>query len=528
MLQYLQIRNVALIDNLEIDFSPHFNVFTGETGAGKTIILNALNLVLGERASSGFISPDKDELIVTAIFKNKESSKEIVLQRKITNTGKSISKINDQIVSLNQLKKTAAALVDLHGQHDHQLLLDNTSHLMFLDNYAQLKNDKALVHDYFIKFKKIAEDLAQKIKKQKELQEKADFLRFQLQEIKDLNVTPKEDETIILEKEKLKHAKQIHLYAKESYENLKEVEASLTKVKLKEISNIDKTMQSLAGSLDELSYKVEFLKDEIRSYLDKITFDPNKLTLLEDRYHAISLAKRKYGGSIESILKKKKQLLSEVELIDDGNNNINNLNKELDIAEKGFFEIAQQLSIKRKDSAKLFENQLLTCLCDLEMEKSKISVDFKEVNPTLNGIDNIEFLISTNPGQPLKALSKIASGGELSRIMLALKTILANVDPVETMVFDEIDVGIGGKTAVAVAKKLTNLSTNKQIICITHLPQIASKADKHFVVKKSQTTDNTNVDVMEVKNNLRQQEIARMISGNITQANLKHAEELLT
>jgi DNA repair protein RecN (Recombination protein N) len=301
----------------------------------------------------------------------------------------------------------------------------------------------------------------------------------------------------------------------------------LRKLSLNEIAQIDTTQQPQKEAVDDLLCRAEDLHQHLQRYAERMEFDPQRLQEVEDRLHLIQMAKKKYGGTLESVLQKQQQLKEALALIDDNGPGMEVLQETVTQAEKSFLDLAKTLSIKRDQHAKTFEKKLIQELAELAMPKTQFQIVFQKVAPSEHGIDQIEFLISANPGQPLRPLAKIASGGEISRIMLALKTLLAESDPVETMVFDEIDVGIGGKTALSVAEKLAKLSQFRQVICITHLPQIAAKAESHFVVEKVHGKTMTTVTVAPLSGEPRQSEIARMLSGEVTETTLKHAGELL-
>ncbi|MFC1478598.1 DNA repair protein RecN [Candidatus Margulisiibacteriota bacterium] len=531
MLQHLEIKNFALIENLEIDFSDSFNVFTGETGAGKTIILNALNLVLGERASADLLRPGTDKLEVTAVLSvraiHESPQQEIILKREISSSGKSLARINGDIVPLAELKKLGDTLVDLHGQHEHQSLLNTERHIEFLDAYAGLNNDVELVRSKYHELTALQSEYTRMQTAKTELESKLDFLKFQLREIEELNLQEGEDEQLEQEKQILNHAEQLHQHAGNSKSALQEADISLRRAELAEITAIDAGMQENLETFNNLLYSIEELNRDIGAYLNKIEFNPGRLLEIDERLSAINHLKRKYGPSISDLLAKQDQLAGEIETVELGEEKLQDLEAEIKQKKSEYMELAEKLSVRRKAAAGRLEQSLIKQLHDLSMDKTVFQTAFLQCAPSPSGIDQAEFLISPNPGQPLRPLVKIASGGEISRVMLALKTVLLEADPVETMIFDEIDNGIGGKTAASVAKKMHGLSDRRQVICITHLPQIASRTAKHFVVEKVIGESHTEVIVKEVQGPDRHQEVARMLSGDVTETTLKHAEELL-
>jgi len=525
MLHHLHIKNFALIENLEIDFSPGFHVFTGETGAGKTIILNALNLVLGERASADLLRPGTDKLEVTAVFESE--SGELILKREIAASGKSLAKINGEIVPLSQLKQLGDTLVDLHGQHEHQSLLHVERHLEFLDAYAQSDDLVSEAGQRYQTLRGAKQDYQKLQTRKQESESKLDFLRFQLQEIEALRLQADEDKLLEQERQILRHAETLHDHARTSREALQTADSALRNAKLAEIAHIDPGMNNCHDQWNQLLYSLEELHQEIRTYLHKVDVNPHRLQDVEDRLAAIHHLQRKYGGTIADILAKQHQLAAEIETVEFGEEKLQELHQVVQQAEAAYQKVVRTLSGRRQEKARQLEQALLRHLQDLSMEKTSFQVDFQPGNPGPRGTDQVEFLISPNPGQPLRPLAKIASGGEISRLMLALKTVLLQADPVGTMIFDEIDTGIGGKTASAVGEKLQGLASQRQILCITHLPSIACFAEKHFVVQKSQTAQSTEITVHEIKGLQRQEEIARMLSGQVTETTLQHAAELL-
>ena len=529
MLQHLQVKNFALIQNLEIDFSEGFNVFTGETGAGKTIILNALNLVLGERASVDLLRPGADKLEVTALFVGDEREglpEETILKREISSSGKSLAKINGEIVTLAELKQVGDSLVDLHGQHEHQSLLYPERHIEFLDAFAGKTPLLAEVKTKYTELQKAKAELARYKDQRKALEDQRDYLQFQLQEIRDINLQDGEDETLEQERTILRNTEALLQHAQESRTALEESESALRQAGLEKIAQIDGGADALVERYREILYSTEELGREVGDYLRNIDSNPARLLEVVERIDAINHLKRKYG-SLSEILSKREQLEKDFQVLELGEEAVADFEIELAAKTKNFMEVAEELSNKRQESALLLEQNLLSHLQVLAMEKTQFKVNFERVAPCESGLDQVEFLISPNPGQPLRPLAKIASGGEISRVMLALKAGLLEADTVPTMIFDELDAGIGGKTAVAVGEKMKQISTLRQVLCITHLPQIASQANKHFVVEKNIAGQQTEVTVREVIGVMRQAEIARMLSGAVSETSLKHAEELL-
>lgn len=572
MLEDLTIKDFALIDSDYLEFSQGFTVFSGETGAGKSIIIGALSFLLGGKADVQQIRSGKNEASVSAIFyiKPSEINKNISEDEEITNpsqwlynhgieiendrvllrrfiriNGKSGAWINDIPVTRGDLAQFSSFLVDIHGQHEHQSLMKISEHRKFLDARAGIQNE-------VLNFTKKYSDLVSKRKTLQDLSmsdserlRKLDMMTFAVNEISQAKL--KKDEDIDLENEqaKLSSYEKIYSDVESINEVLTENEQSIIDLlkKVRRDSNhllqMDKSVEDLDSRLESAFYELSDIADEFSSYKNSLVFDPNRLQIIEERLSLIYSLKKKYASSINSPLSEVFDYLENAQVfIDenaDGNSKKENLQKQIKELEREVLSLAQKLSIKRKETAKILDEEIAQVLCTLGMSGTTFKVNITEKLGTEleqkcgpYGIDDIEFLISANPGNPLLPLAKIASGGELSRVMLALKTIFAKTDPVDTLIFDEIDTGIGGEVAVSIGAHLKKIANARQVFCITHLASIAVYADNQIKIEKSVEDQITSSNVFEISGENRVIEIARMLSGDSqTEQSLQHARSLL-
>jgi len=562
MLSQLHIKDFVLIDELEIEFSSGFNVFTGETGAGKTIIIDAINAVLGERVTIDYIRSGSEKSIISALFELKETTpvKEILqnygisipeqnllLEREILSTGKHICRINGKLVTLNILAEVGKSLVDIHGQHQHQSLLHQATQLTLLDEYGNLTEQSLEVSKIYKQFT----DLNQKLKtlslNEQEKARHLDLLKFEQAEINQANLTVGEDEKLDQEAKILRNAEKLHLLAQEAYQLLYGQEAINTTFyqvikRLASIVELDPSLKELQHSAQNLYYQLEDLATQLTNYIQKIQFDPHKLEEIEARLDLVNKLKRKYGNTIQAILEYKDKITQQINSITHNEEEIEKIKEQLFRTISLLEAKANQLSQKRKEVANKLSKEILLQLSDLGMKKAQfeVKIEVKEdvnspikfergpVRVSSTGMDIIEFLISPNVGERPKPLANIASGGEISRVMLALKTILAQVDEIPTLIFDEIDSGIGGKIGQQVGAKLKHISHSRQVICITHLPQIAAYAQHHLYVEKKVRENKTQTQVNKLDRASRIKELALLLDGHeVSTTSLKHAEELL-
>lgn len=560
MLLEISISNFALIDKLKLDFSGGLNIMTGETGSGKSIIVDSVNFVLGERISKDVIRTGCESTYVEAAFQNIESTEffnllneygiepdeeVLILSRELNVSGRSICRVNGKVVTTAVLKGIGAMLIDIHGQHEHQSLLDENVHIDILDSFGGEKLE-ALKSEVCASY-----GIVQDIKRQlnsimgddRDRERKLDLLNFQINEIDDAKLGPDEEDKLLKQRLILNNSSKLYSVLSSVHSTLYESDdmnrSAYDKIgtslsQMREIIDIDEKLKNIYKAIEDSYYTLEGAIGDIRDYRDKIDFNPTLLDEIEQRLDLISKLKSKYGSSIAEILQYRDSIEKEKEDILNSEQKIASLKQELGRAQEILKQKSETLSSLRYKTAEKLKALIMDELKFLCMEKAKFNVGIErnELNGNTvyneRGMDNVRFLISTNPGEPEKPLSKIASGGELSRIMLAIKTSLADVDRIPTLIFDEIDTGISGKAAQAVADKLHQISRSHQVICITHLPQIASNADTHFYISKSSTDESTvtSVQVLSMKDRI--SEIARMLGGKkLTELTLEHAEEMI-
>lgn len=567
MLQELRIKNFALIDEATLEFDPKCNILTGETGAGKTVIVEAMNLLLGDRADttlirSGapeasveglfFMSDQQQRLIASVLGDDLEFKGELIIGRVISTEGKSRCYLNGRLVNLGLLGEMGRLLVDIHGQHEHQSLLNVSSHLDYLDRYAgrsllSLKSTYQVIFKKWLDIKETLDKLKQNIE---ETNDQAELLRFQIDEIERAKLSAEEEESLLAEREIVRHAERLFEAAGFAYQSLggheEESDGALDKQRtalseLERVAGVDRRLDQIIESLRNVLFEAEDLVLSLREYREEVEFSPQRLEEIESRLSLIGDLKKKYGQTIEEIVAYQSKARKQMEKMDSSPEKIGQLELEKEEIETELADKAGQLSAERTAAARKFEDDVRTQLAELNMPKAQFKVALKQEEAddgllvdggrfklTADGMDQIEFMISPNVGEPVKPLSKIASGGEISRVMLALKIIFGEADTIPTLIFDEVDVGIGGKTAAAVGQKLALLSQNHQVICITHLPQIASCADCHFFVSKTEEAGRTLTRVTGLDYEGRINEIARMISGaEVSEASRKHAQELI-
>ena len=554
MIVGLAIRDVVLIDHLDLALAKGLTVFTGETGAGKSILVGAVNLILGARASSEMIRTGAAEASVEAVMQLKpagclceqylseweiEFGQELVIRRSIARSGRNRVFINDHAASVQQLQQLSPLLISVSGQHEHQLLLDPETHLGLLDTFANLAEARSEVRQIHaaLQDKREALSRARRAKEHKAAQ--MDFLRFQIGELESAKIQPNEDADLRQEREILKNAGTLAqssqravnaLYSDKGaiLERLSEVEKDLGS-----IVNVDPSQGSLGEYLRQARIHLEEMSHALKRYAERIVFDPSRLAAIEDRLALLSRLGKKYGSNANEMLAK----LGEFRKIEGESEESvlreEELEREIETLRLAYLEKAGNLSSKRHEAAEKLSEEVSRNLADLDMPQARFYVSFsdEEENPALfspTGIDRIEFLLSANPGEELKPLVRIASGGELSRILLALKSLLGRREEAETLIFDEVDAGIGGRTAELVGIRLSKLSKRHQVICITHLPQIACYGRFHYLVKKQAEENETSTTISMLTESERPEELARMLGGiSISEKVREHARELL-
>lgn len=548
MLVNLHVKNLALIEEVDVDFDEGLVVLTGETGAGKSLVIGSVNLALGEKASKDLIRTGTDYSLVELTFKVGESvaktlkdmdiymenDSEVVVTRKISKD-RSVAKINGETVNLKTLKAAMSLLVDIYGQHEHQTLLYKKNHLSFLDDFA--KNDigelKSEVSDQYKSYKKILKALEEMQMDSSTQAKEVEFAKFEIKEIESANLTEGEDEELETEFKKMSNSQNTSQSLSEAYECLTAGDVNVSNALSKAIDAVnsisieDEAIENIKKSLYDVDSLVSQTSSDINEYNKTLEYDPARVKEVEDRLDTINTLKIKYGQTTELILDYLKDRQDFVDRIENYEEELEKLKVELKESKETLEKLSKDLSAKRKKSAKDFEKKVVKALEELNFLSVEFKVDFKTKDFSADGIDDIEFMLSTNPGEPLKPLGDVASGGELSRIMLAIKSVMASADEVDTLIFDEIDAGISGKTATAVGEKLDLLARKNQVICISHLSQIASMADSHFLISKSVKDNKTFSEVEKLDRESSVKELARL-SGGIEDSDLaiKHAEEL--
>ncbi|MBQ3514463.1 MAG: DNA repair protein RecN [Lachnospiraceae bacterium] len=551
MLYHLHVKNLALIDEIEIDFHDHLNILTGETGAGKSIILGSINLALGAKASADMIRNGEEEALVELVFmvENQENIQklkqldvnikedgQVIISRKITEK-RSICKINDETVTIGKLKEAASFLLDIHGQHEHQSLLKKEYHLEVLDRFAFSK-DKTIKEQVALDMKQY-EKCLMKWKELEQLKQertrKMSFLEFEYKEIEEANLIPGEDISLEQEYKKMENAKEIMenlsgVYQATGYESGTAAGSQFSAAlkKLSQISEYDSGLQDLYEQLLNLDNLLNDFNKEIKVYEDEFTFDEESYRDTEKRLYEINHLKSKYGDTIEGIIEYGKNAKEQYEKMLHIEEEANRLEVELERAKEVLAKSSEQLSKLRKKAAKELEESIVEALKDLNFMEVDFEIEFQERQEfSFNGKDEVIFTISTNAGERRRPIWEVASGGELSRIMLALKSVLADMDEIETLIFDEIDVGISGRTAQKVSERMAVISKHHQVMAITHLPQIAAMADYHFLIEKSAEKGKTITNIQLLKEEEQIKELARMLSGvSITDTVIESAKEM--
>jgi DNA repair protein RecN (Recombination protein N) len=543
MLSELRIKNLAIIDDLTVRFGKGLNVLTGETGAGKSIIIDSLSLALGSRAQSDYVRTGEKEAVVQALFElSKEQelpdigldfSDTLILRRYVSASGKSRAYINDEIVSLHSLAEIGKNLVDIHGQHEHQSLLSVYRHRDFLDSFGTLDDEKQNVALLFREVEHLRNQEAMLRQKMKERAQRIDLLRFQILEIDGAQLSPGEKEALTAERTIAANLNRLNELSETAYAIIYGSEGSCTEQlsliigKARELAAIDQSASEILQMLESGRPFIEDAAFALRKQKDRYELEPGKLEQIEERLEIIRRLEKKFGEGIEQILKYKDDADRELTMLEHAEEKLDAIEDELREKEALLTHRAEMLSQKREKTAGQMEKLVKKELHELAFHHAEFAIEIRKEALSDHGIDKVEFLFSANPGEALKPLAKIASGGELSRVMLALKSILADFDHADVLIFDEVDAGIGGKTAESVGNKLQTLSKKHQVLCTTHLPQIASKGDVHLKIEKQQRDDRVRVEVSEITGKEREWEIARMLSGASTAVSLRHARELL-
>jgi len=547
MLSLLHIENIAVIECSDISFDRGFNVLTGETGAGKSIVIDAISAVLGERAYRDMIRTGADKASVRAVFTDVpqldwfaenavEYDAETIIQRDIYLDGKNVCRVNGSLVTVSILRKLGIQLINIHGQHDSASLFDEANHLLILDDFAE---NEQIRTDYSEKFAamdalrreidRISMDEGEKIRRM-------ETLRYQIEEISKAELEAGEDEVLDARRKVLQNAEKLSdgireavacIYGGDDSDGASSL-LSQAEYALSHLSRYTDTYDSIRERVTELIYQVQDVAEQLRDARDSLEYSEDELERIESRLDVIHRLRRKYGATCADILSYLEQAQRELDEIEFADDHIERLKKKLKAAEKAAWDAAYVLRDSRCEASEKLSQRILTELAQLDMPKVQFSCEFEELELTANGAGAVAFYMSANAGEAMKPMREVASGGELARIMLAMKNVLAEQDQVPTLIFDEVDTGVSGRAAQKVAEKLHSVAKNKQVLCVTHLPQIAAMGDTHMLIAKSERDGRTYTTVTPLDHNGRMLEVARIIGGaNITDTTLKSAEEMI-
>ncbi|MBQ8998789.1 MAG: DNA repair protein RecN [Clostridium sp.] len=547
------MKNCALVEELRLSIDKNLNILTGETGSGKSIIIDALGLSLGEKYDRSFLRKGTEKGLVEAVFYSENDNLKkildkngleldednlLVVTRVIYSDGKSVARINGRTVKMSLLKEIASTLIDVHGQHQNQALFNKETHLEFLDLFGEVdlqpfKKSYREIYDKYSEVKRSLNILTEN-KDDMQIQREIDLLKFQLNEIDSARLSKDEYDDLLRQRDVYRNSEKIFNNLNSSYQNLYEGSVNAVDLignavkELSAISQYDKSLEDYNNDIERIMYELQDISRDIRNYKDSIDFQPYELEQIEARVDEINSLRRKYGESIEDIFKYYDKTKARLDEILNRDERVEQLKSEIVKLEKELKIQADILTNERKKIANNLEEVLLIELKSLDMKNVVFKVNFEQSTFNQSGQDDVEFMISFNLGEDIKPIYKVASGGEMSRFMLAFKTILADIDGIDTLVFDEIDTGISGIAAQIVGEKLSNIGKKKQIICITHLPQIAANADTHYCIEKSTANNRTFTTIKKLDHNQKRDEIARLIAGsNITEKTIEHASEII-
>ena len=547
MLSLLHIENIAVIDRADISFDQGFNVLTGETGAGKSIVIDAISAILGERAYRDMIRTGTNKASVRAVFTDVpelvwfadngvEYDPETVIQREIHLDGKNVCRVNGSLVSVSILRKLGMQLINIHGQHDSATLFDEDNHLSFLDAFGDNEDLRAVYTEKYEAVAKLRREIDKMTMDEGEKLRRMETLRYQIAEIEKADLEAGEDEALEERRKILQNAEKLSngmdtavecLYGGDESDGAAGLLAQ-AEYALARLAKFSDNFAAMHDRVADLMYQVQDVAEEVRDARDDLSYSADELEQIESRLDVIHKLRRKYGVTCEDILTyldKAKKELDDIEFADD---HLERLKKKLKKAEKEAWDAAKDLRKNRQETAVTMADRILTELAQLDMPRVQFACQFTETDLTANGADTVAFYMSANAGEALKPMSKVASGGELARIMLAMKNVLAEKDQVNTLIFDEVDTGVSGRAAQKVAEKLRSVASHKQVLCVTHLPQLAALANTHLLIAKSERDGRTYTTVTPLDLEGRKRELARIIGGtNITETTLKSAEEML-
>ena len=547
MLSLLHIENIAVIECADISFDRGFNVLTGETGAGKSIVIDAISAILGQRAYRDMIRTGSNKASVRAVFTNVPNlpwfeengvdyDSETIIQREIYLDGKNVCRVNGSLVTVSILNKLGIQLINIHGQHDSASLFDEDNHLQFLDDFSRNEDLRSAYRERYDAVAKLRREIDRMSMDEGEKLRRMETLKYQIEEIEKAELEAGEDEELEARRKLLQNSEKIASGLNDAVENLyggDDVDGAATLLSIAEralarIAKYSDDIASLHEKVADMMYQVQDVAEIARDVRDDLAYSADELEQIESRLDVIHKLRRKYGTTCTDILaylEKAKQELDEIEFADD---HLERLKKKLQTAENVAWSAAFKLRENRKETAEILSGRILTELAQLDMPKVQFACQFTEIDLTSGGADAVAFYMSANVGEALKPMSKVASGGELARIMLAMKNVLAEQDKVNTLIFDEVDTGVSGRAAQKVAEKLKSVAHNKQVLCVTHLPQLAAMGDTHLLIAKGERDGRTYTTVTPLDLEGRKRELARIIGGaNITETTLKSAEEML-
>ena len=547
MLSLLHIENIAVIECADISFDKGFNILTGETGAGKSIVIDAISAILGERAYRDMIRTGTDKASVRAIFTDVPElawfeengvpyDPETVISREVHIDGKNVCRVNGSLVNVTILRKLGMQLIDIHGQHDSASLFDEDNHLMFLDAFANSRELLAAYSEKYIAVSELEKEIQRMTMDEGEKLRRMETLRYQIEEIAKANLQAGEDDALEQRRKVLQNAEKLSdgintavecLYGGDDTDGAASLLAEAER-ELARLSRFTDAFSALHEKVADLMYQVQDVADEVRYARDDMSYSADELERIEERLDVIHRLRRKYGVSCADILEYMEKAQKELDEIEFADDHLERLKKKQQKANKEAWDAAESLRQCRKQAADVLAKRILDELAQLDMPKVQFACNFTETQLSANGADAVAFYMSANAGEEPKPLSKVASGGELARIMLAMKNVLAEQDQVATLIFDEVDTGVSGRAAQRVAEKLRSVAKNKQVLCVTHLPQLAALADTHLLIAKEVRDGRTYTNVTPLDIEGRKWELARIIGGtNITETTLKSAEEML-
>ncbi len=545
----LHIENIAVIESADIDFGQGFNVLTGETGAGKSIVIDAISAVLGMRTSRDLIRTGAERALVSAVFTGIphsqwfednlvpfDNSGELQIVREISADGRGACRVNGRAVTVGMLRQLGAGLMAIYGQHDSQQLFDEQNHLAILDVFAAHDELMDEYSDAYQRMSQLEQRMDRLRMDEGEKARRIDNLSYQISQLESAGLKPGEDEQLAERRKLLRSAGKLMEALQQAYMALSGGDDSDGAVsllwtaanELGSVASVSEKLEQTFARAGELAAGVDDLADELRIMKDEYDFSENELDEVESRLDVIHKLKKRYGSTVEEMLTYLENCRQELDTIEFAEDELKKLEKKYAVLRQETFDKARALSDSRTRAAERLKSRIMSELSQLDMPRVRFETEFTETELTANGMDSIRFLMSANVGESLKPMSKVASGGELSRIMLAIKNVLAENDGIPTLIFDEVDAGVSGRAAAKVAAKLKSVSAGKQVLCVTHLPQIAARADIHFSIEKSERGGRTFTQVTELETEGRKQELARLIGGDvITETTLKSAEELM-